>query len=84
MGQIVQILEDNLPVENIHLRTSSNRSNHYVLGMCPNELIDKFNNYARVFEEVLLVGHVPASHIQPLNEADFVVVQLPVPHCNQH
>jgi hypothetical protein len=29
-GQIVQISEDNLPVEKIDLRTSANRSIHYL------------------------------------------------------
>ena len=48
-----------------------------------NESINTFNNFARVFEEVLLVGHVPKIHIQPMNEADFECVQLPV-HCNQY
>ena len=76
--EIVQISEDCLPVTKIDLRTSSSRSEHFVPGMFPNELINKFNNFARVYEEVLLVGHVPASHIQLLNESDFVVVQLPV------
>ena len=76
-GQIVQISEDNLPVVIIDLRTSSNRSIHYLPGNDSNELIDKFNNYANKFEEVLLVGDVPASHIKPMNESDFVSVQLP-------
>jgi hypothetical protein len=76
-GKIVQISEDNLPVVKIDLRTSSNRSIHYLPGNDSNELIDKFNNYANKFEEVLLVGDVPASHIKPMNESDFVSVQLP-------
>jgi hypothetical protein len=76
-GKIVQISEDNLPVVKIDLRTSSNRSIHYLPGNDSNELINKFNNYANKFEEVLLVGDVPASHIKPMNESDFASVQLP-------
>ena len=76
-GQIVQISEDNLPVEKIDLRTSANRSIHYLPGNDSNELINKFNNYANKFEEVLLVGDVPASHIQPMTEADFLSALLP-------
>ena len=77
-AQIVQISEDNLPVVKIDLRTSSNRENHYVLGDDSNKSINRFNNFARVYEEVLLVGYVPKTHIKPLSESDFVVVQLPV------
>ena len=76
-GKIVQISEDNLPVVKIDLRTSSNRSIHYLPGNDSNELINKFNNYANKFEEVLLVGDVPASHIKLMNESDFASVQLP-------
>ena len=76
-GKIVQISEDNLPVVKIDLRTSSNRSIHYLLGNDSNELINIFNNYANKFEEVLLVGDVPASHIKPMNESDFASLQLP-------
>jgi hypothetical protein len=39
-GQIVQISEDNLPVEKIDLRTSSKRKNHYLPGNDSNELTD--------------------------------------------
>ena len=63
MGQIVQISEDNLPVVKIDLRTQENRNNSYTY-MNSKDVIDKFNNYANLFEEVLLVGDVPASHIQ--------------------
>ena len=76
-GKIVQISEDNLPVVKIDLRTSANRSIHYLPGNDSNELINKFNNYANKFEEVLLVGDVPASHIQPMTEADFLSALLP-------
>ena len=76
-GKIVQISEDNLPVVKIDLRTSANRSIHYLPGNDSNELINKFNNYANKFEEVLLVGVVPASHIKPMTEADFASLQLP-------
>ena len=63
MGQIVQISEDNLPVVKINLRTQENRNNSYTY-MNSKDVIDKFNNYANLFEEVLLVGDVTASHIQ--------------------
>ena len=63
MGQIVQISEDNLPVVKIDLRTQENRNNYYTY-MNFKDDIDKFSNYAKLFEEVLLVGDVPASHIQ--------------------
>ena len=76
-GKIVQISEDNLPVVKIDLRTSSNRGIHYLPGNDSNELINIFNNYANKFEEVLLVGDVPASHIKPMNESDFASLQLP-------
>jgi hypothetical protein len=77
-AQIVQISEDNLPVVKIDLRTSSNRDNHYVPGEDSTDLINTFHYVARVYEEVLLVGYVPKTHIKPLSESDFVVVQLPV------
>ena len=76
-GKIVQISEDQLQVVKIDLRTSSNRSNHYQVGCQSNELINKFNNYANKFEEVLLVGDVPASHITPMTEADLLSALLP-------
>jgi hypothetical protein len=79
-AQMVQIVEDNLPViDKIDLRTSGIRSEQYILDhpQYPNALINKFNNYAKKFEEVLLVGHVPPSHIQPVEVASFVPVRLP-------
>ena len=76
-GKIVQISEDQLQVVKIDLRTSSNRSNYYQVGFQSNELINKFNNYANKFEEVLLVGDVPASHITPMTEADLLSALLP-------
>ena len=69
-GIIVQISEDKLPVEKIDLRTSSNRSDHYEVGRHCDELINKFNNYANKFQEVLLIGDVPASYIEALDESD--------------
>jgi hypothetical protein len=63
-AQIVQISEDNLPVVKIDLRTWSNRRKHYVPDIDCNASINRFNNFARVFEEVLLVGYVPKTHIQ--------------------
>jgi hypothetical protein len=56
-AQMVQIVEDNLPViDKIDLRTSGIRSEQYILDhpQYPNALINKFNNYAKKFEEVLL------------------------------
>jgi hypothetical protein len=77
-AQIVQISEDNLPVVKIDLRTASNRKNHYKLGSDSNASINDFNNFARVYEEVLLVGYVPETHVQLMNEFDFDREQLPV------
>jgi predicted ATPase len=34
------------------------------------ELINKFNKYASKFQEVLLIGDVPASYIEALNESN--------------
>ena len=68
---IVQISEDNLLVVKIDLRTASNRKNHYKLGSDSNASINDFNNFARVYEEVLLVGYVPETHVQLMNEFDF-------------
>jgi hypothetical protein len=80
VAQRVQIVEDNLPVfAKINLRTSGIRSGHYIPGhpQYPNALINNFNNYAKKLEEVLLVGHVPPSHIQPVDVDSFVPVRLP-------
>jgi mitochondrial fission protein ELM1 len=77
-AQIVQISEDNLPVVKIDLRTASNRKNHFKLGSDSNASINDFNNFARVYEEVLLVGYVPETHVQLMNEFDFDREQLPV------
>ena len=76
--QIVQIFEDNLPVIKIDLRLSSNRKNHYVLERESISSINRFNNFARVYEEVLLVGYVPKTHVQLMNESDFYCEQLPL------
>jgi hypothetical protein len=43
----------------------------YVPEVDSNASINRFNNFARVFEEVLLVGYVPKTHIQLMNESDF-------------
>ena len=75
---IVQIWEDNLPVVKIDLRTSPNRKNHYCIGYDSPESINLFNNFAKVYEVVLLVGHVPNTHVQLLNESDFDYQQLVV------
>ena len=80
-AQIVQISEDYSPVlYKIDLRLPEIRSGQYTLlgqPQYPIELINKFNNFAMKFEEVLLVGHVPASHIQLVDIASFVPVSLP-------
>ena len=79
-AQMVQICEDNLPVdEKIDLRTSEIRSHYYNLDdpQFPNGSINKFNNYAKKLEIVLLVGNVPTTHINLLSEADLVPIRLP-------
>jgi ribosomal protein L33 len=63
VGYIVQISVDNLAVDIIDLRTQENRDNYYT-SKNSKEDINKFNNYAKFFQEVLLVGYVPANHIQ--------------------
>ena len=76
-AHIVQISEDNLPVVKIDLRTSSNRKNHYNIGSDSNALINDFNNFARVYEEVLLVGYVPKTHVQRMDASDLHCDDLP-------
>jgi hypothetical protein len=76
-AQIVQISEDNLPVLKTDLRTWSNRRKHYVPGVDTNASINRFNNFARVYEEMLLVGYVPRTHVQLMNESDFDCEELP-------
>ena len=44
---------------------------NYVPDIDSNASINRFNNFARVFEEVLLVGYVLKTHIQLMNESDF-------------
>ena len=75
---IVQISEDNLPVAKIDLRTFSSRRKHYKLDTDNYDSINSFNNAAREYEMVLLVGHVPNMHVQLLSESDFNEEQLPV------
>ena len=79
-AQMVQICEDNWPVnDKIDLRTLEFRSGHYICDNLeyPNALINQFNNHAKKFEEVLLVGHVPPNKIQLVDVASFVSVRLP-------
>ena len=71
-GQIVQISEENLEIEKIDLRRATDRLKFCTNSSDSNASVNKFNNFARVFEEVLLVGHVPVNHIQLMKEADFV------------
>ena len=73
---IVQISEDNLPVVKIDLRTLSNRKNYYVRDTNSNELIKDFNIFAKENEVVLLVGYVPATHVQLMEESEFDCGQL--------
>ena len=75
-ARIVQISEDNLPVVKIDLRTWSNRRKHYEPEIKLNSSINNFNNYARIYEVVLLVGYVPRTHIQLMDESDFDCEQL--------
>lgn len=73
---IVQISEDNLPVVKIDLRTWSNRRKHYERDIRNNLSINNFNYFARIYEVVLLVGYVPRTHIQLMDESDFDCEQL--------
>ena len=59
--QIVKIHEDRLPskVKIIDLRCQENRDD-YIEYDDDEDSISKFNNFANKFEEVLLVGRVPA------------------------
>ena len=62
-GKIVKINEDKLRssgVEIIDLRCEKTRD-LYIDAGATKESIDKFNNFANKFEEVLLVGEVPKS-----------------------
>ena len=61
---IVKIWENNLPTEKIDLRTPENRRNYYT--DCPDLYKSnlKFDNYAKKFEEMLLVRYVPATHVE--------------------
>ena len=75
-ARIVHISEDNLPVVKIDLRTWSNRRKHYEPEIERNSSINNFNNFARIYEVVLLVGYVPRTHIQLMDESDFDCEQL--------
>jgi hypothetical protein len=77
-AQIVQISEDNLPVVKIDLRTASNRKNHYNLGSDSNASINDFNNFARVYEEVLLVGYVPEHDLRLNSSTEFRLPQVDI------
>ena len=69
-GLIVKIHEEKLPssVEIIDLRCQENRDCYieYDDDDDDEDSISKFNNFANKFEEVLLVGHVPASCLELL------------------
>jgi hypothetical protein len=67
---------DNLPVVKIDLRRLSNRRKQYVPDVDSNASINRFNNFARVYE-VLLVGYVPRTHVQLMKESDFDCEELP-------
>ena len=74
--KIVKIWEKNLPVVKIYLRIQENRDNYHI-GNNANEN-EKFDNYARAFEEVLLVGYVPETHVELLTKYDFYFEICPV------
>ena len=61
-GEIVKIHEDRLPsnVKIIDLRLQEKRDDYIDDDDDDEESIRKFNNFANKFEEVLLVGRVPA------------------------
>jgi hypothetical protein len=63
-------------VVKIDLRTLSNRKNYYVRDTNSNELIKDFNIFAKENEVVLLVGYVPATHVQLMEESEFDCGQL--------
>ena len=75
-GQSVQISEDNLPVFKNDLRKWSNRKNHYIHDIDSNESINRFNNFTRKYDEVLLIGYVPNTHVQHMSESDLYCEQL--------
>jgi hypothetical protein len=74
--RIAKIWEKNLPVVKIYLRIQENRDNYHI-GNNANEN-EKFDNYARAFEEVLLVGYVPETHVELLTKSDFYFEICPV------
>ena len=75
-GRIVKIWEKNLPVVKIDLRAQEYRDNYHI-GNNANEN-KKFDNNARAFEEVLLVGYVPETHVELLTKSDFYLEICPV------
>ena len=75
-GQSVQISEDNLPVFKNDLRKWSNGKNHYIHDIDSNESINRFNNFTRKYDEVLLIGYVPNTHVQHMSESDLYCEQL--------
>ena len=58
--RIVKIWENNLPVIKIDLRTVENRKMYYMDRDRDNIVL---SNCAKKFDEVLLVGHVPETHV---------------------
>ena len=75
---IVKIRENDLQTEKkIDLRTQENRNNYYTHKNAQED-IDRFNNFANKFEEVLLVGNVPGMHVELVTKSDFPPGKCPV------
>ena len=74
-SSIVKIWEKNLPIDKIDLRTEENRKKYLIYGNYDSNNI--FNRFANKFEEVLLVGNVPETHVELLTESDCPSGKLP-------
>ena len=74
-SSIVKIWEKNLPIDKIDLRTNENRKKYLIKGNYDGN--NKFNGFANKFEEVLLVGDVPVTHVELLTKSDFPSGILP-------
>ena len=75
--RIAKIWELDLPVVKYDLRTRENRRCFYIGGESGYESNYEFENSAIEIEEVLLVGHVPATHVELLTGSDFPSGQIP-------
>ena len=74
--RIVKIWEKNLPVIKIDLRTEENRKMYFMDRKCRDQIL--FNKYAKTRDEVLLVGHVPETHVELLTDSDIRSGKLPI------